>query len=198
MDRGLCRLPDTHQPTYSPLAPITLFLSVSLQSSSLPHSRCSFLALWCSKKLPCQPFEKSRWNTESSREEDNLSRASAVYLLRAISFSSQPHTHLVHKKLKDDVQPSWWRAGTAQSEKNNRGARRDGGGKGRQTAQRQRAEHKRRQREKGKCEGENDMGERVYAEPHGVLKHCHPAAQSQFQEMVGSQCSSSRKPLNPL
>lgn len=41
-----------------------------------------------------------------------------------------------------------------------------------------RREDERRQREKGRCEGENDRGMGVYGEPHGVLKYCHPAAES--------------------
>lgn len=91
MDRGLCRLPDTHQPTFSPLAPITLFPSVSRQSSTLLHSCCSFLERGAAKKtqsILSSVFEKSRWDEERHEQEKNFSRAGVVYLLRAVLFSS--------------------------------------------------------------------------------------------------------------
>lgn len=81
------------QQTYPtvPQLPQLFSLSVSLQSSFLSLAPAGLstelLVLWCSKEALASLLRRS-WGEERRGEEDYLLRASAVYLSRAISFSS--------------------------------------------------------------------------------------------------------------
>lgn len=95
MDRGLRGLPDTHQPTYHPLAPITLFFHLSLFSRLhfFPPPILIPCAAVRKKNTNLASFlERSRWDVGREGRAENLSGVGVVYPRRAVLFSSQPRT----------------------------------------------------------------------------------------------------------